>query len=199
MSDVAKAELRSRALAARAAVAQAERGSAAGSLAARGLPFAVVPGSIVAGYSPMRGEIDPSPLMARLRQGGAELALPCVTATGEPLLFRAHAPGQELVRGRYGVAEPAPDCRALTPDVILVPLLAFDAGGQRLGYGAGFYDRTLAELRRSKAVVAVGLAFAMQQVAQVPATSHDVALDYVVTENHWFHFRSGKIADSLCR
>jgi len=199
MSDVAKADLRAAQLAARAAVAGSKAAAAAQSLAARGLPFAVAPGSVVAGYRPIRGEIDPSQLMAKLHQEGAELALPCVVAKEAALVFRAYAPEHALVTGRYGIAEPAPERGALTPDVILVPLVAFDGSGQRLGYGAGFYDRTLAGLRRSKAVIAVGLAFSMQRIAHVPATSHDVALDYVLTEDSGFNFRSGKIADSLCR
>jgi len=199
MSDVAKAELRAAQLAARAAVAGSSRAAAAQSLAVRGLPFVVAPGSIVAGYWPIRGEIDPSPLMRKLHEEGAGLALPCVVAKDEPLVFRAYAPQDVLITGRYGIAEPAPTTAAVTPDVILVPLVAFDSSGQRLGYGAGFYDRTLAGLRCSRAVTAVGLGFAMQRIAHVPATSHDVALDYVLTEDNGFNFRSGKIADSVCR
>ena len=150
-ADEKRAE-RTRALARRAA-AYARHGREAGAgLARHGLGFlAPRPGAAVSGFSAIRDEIDPAALMARLADEGYRLALPVLQGKGKPLLFRAWAPGDAMGSAQWGIAEPLPDKPALEPDIVLVPLLAFDAHGYRLGYGGGFYDRTLARLRALQA------------------------------------------------
>ncbi|WP_322515683.1 5-formyltetrahydrofolate cyclo-ligase [Rhodopseudomonas palustris] len=185
-----KDELRVAALARRLALSNEARTAAAAAIAARELPFAVPTGAIVAGYVPIRGEIDPFPLMRALLRRGAKLALPVVTGQGRPLTFCAWSEGDVLQRSELGILEPPPGAPEVAPDIVLAPLAAFDALGHRIGYGAGHYDRTLAALRRAKPVVAAGLAFAVQQIEAVPAAAHDVALDYVITEQGTLIFRS---------
>jgi 5-formyltetrahydrofolate cyclo-ligase len=185
-----KAELRSAALARREALGAERRDGAAQAVAARGLPFAVTSGLVVSGYSPIRSEIDPTPLMQKLAGQGARLALPAVTARGQALIFRAWSIGDRMVMGGLGILEPSPAAAELIPDVMLVPLAAFDRLGHRIGYGAGHYDYTFAHLRKSKPVMGIGIAFAVQEIEAVPALAHDVALDYVLTEERTFDFRS---------
>ena len=140
-------------------------------------------GAVVAGYWPIRDELDCRPLLANLAEIGWECALPVVIDDNGPLVFRRWRLDEALVPGRFGIAEPCALCPAVTPDVVLVPMLAFDRNGHRLGHGAGYYDRTLAELRRRHpAVLAVGLAFAAQEVHALPAEPHDQRLDWIVTE-----------------
>jgi 5-formyltetrahydrofolate cyclo-ligase len=190
-APLSKSDLRAAALAARDGLSAAQRAAAALSLAARGLPFAIAPGSIVSGYSPIRGELDPAPLMQRLAGLGARLALPAVTARGRSLTFRAFTPGDRLLLGPLGILEPSPAAAEMIPDIMLVPLAAFDRAGHRIGYGAGHYDHTLAHARKMKPIAAIGVAFAVQEIEAVPALPHDVALDYVLTETQAFDFRSG--------
>ena len=185
-----KSDLRTAALAAREALSAEQRTAAAQALAARGLPLEITPGTIVSGYSPIRGEFDPVPLMRKLAEQGAQLALPAVMARGKSLAFRAWSPSDRLMLGPLGILEPSPAAAELIPDIMLVPLAAFDRLGHRIGYGAGHYDFTLAHLRKVKPVTAIGLAFAAQEIEAVPALSHDVALDYVLTETEAFDFRS---------
>ena len=185
-----KAELRAKALAKRDALSEKKRTAAATKLAKRGLPFKLLPGSIVSGYSPIRSEIDPMPLLRKLAEEGARLALPCVTARGQSLVFRIFHPSDRLMLGPLGIPEPSPAAAELIPDVMLVPLAAFDRAGHRIGYGAGHYDYTFVHLRKSHAVTGIGLAFAAQEIRSVPALSHDVALDFVLTEKDAFDFRS---------
>ena len=185
-----KADLRAAALAKRDAIAPDQRAAAAEAIAVRGLPFGIAPGAVISGYSPIRNEIDPTPLMQKLASGGARLALPSVTARGHSLIFRAWSPGQRLMLGSLGIPEPSPAAAEVVPDVMLVPLAAFDRLGHRIGYGAGHYDFTFAHLRKTKPVIGVGLAFAAQEIRAIPALSHDVALDYVLTETKAFDFRS---------
>jgi 5-formyltetrahydrofolate cyclo-ligase len=191
MSDPpSKADLRATALAARDGLSGELRAAAAEVIARRGLPFAILHGTIVSGYAPIRGEVDPVPLMRRLAAQGARLALPAVMARGKSLAFRAWSPGDRLMLGPLGIPEPSPAAAEIIPDIMLVPLAAFDRAGHRIGYGAGHYDFTLAHVRKLKAVVAIGLAFAAQEIEVVPALAHDVALDYVLTETKVFDFRS---------
>jgi 5-formyltetrahydrofolate cyclo-ligase len=194
MSDTpanpSKANLRAAALAARDALSGEQRTAAALAVAARGLPVEIARGTIVSGYSPIRNEIDPVPLMRALAALGARLALPAVTARGKSLAFRAWSAGDRLMLGSLGIPEPSPAATEVIPDIMLVPLAAFDRLGHRIGYGAGHYDYTLAHLRKVKPVSAVGLAFAAQEIEAVPARQHDVALDYVLTEAKVFDFRS---------
>jgi 5-formyltetrahydrofolate cyclo-ligase len=184
-----KAELRARALAAREAISETKRAKAAQALAKRGLPIEIAPGVIVSGYSPIRNEIDPVPLMQKLASQGARLALPSVTARGKSLIFRAWSPGDRLTLGMLGIPEPSPAAAEIVPDIMLVPLAAFDRIGHRIGYGAGHYDHTFAHLRRVKAVTGIGLAFSAQEIEAVPALPHDVRLDFVLTESGTFDFR----------
>src|ERR1700761_4484591 len=186
-----KAELRATALAKREALSDKQREAAAKALAKRGLPIPITPGMVISGYSPIRNEIDPAPLMETLALQGAQLALPTVTARGKSLVFRAWSPGDRLTLGMLGIPEPSPAAAEVLPDIMLVPLAAFDKAGHRIGYGAGHYDYTFAPLRKGKAVIGVGLAFAAQEIATIPALSHDVPLDYVLTEKRVFDFRSG--------
>jgi 5-formyltetrahydrofolate cyclo-ligase len=185
-----KSDLRTAALAARDALSGEQRAVAAEAIAQRGLPVEIARGTIVSGYSPIRSEIDPVPLMRRLAAQGARLALPAVMARGKALAFRAWSPDDRLMLGPLGILEPSPAAAEIVPDIVLVPLAAYDRAGHRIGYGAGHYDRTLAQLRKAKAVTAIGLGFAVQQIAAVPALGHDVALDYVLTETGTFDFRS---------
>jgi 5-formyltetrahydrofolate cyclo-ligase len=185
-----KAELRALALAKRDALSDEQRDAAAEALAKRGTPFEIAQGMIVSGYAPIRSEIDPKPLMLKLLAKGARLALPCVNARGQSLTFRAWSPHDRLMLGPLGILEPSPAAAELHPDVMLVPLAAFDRLGHRIGYGAGYYDYTFAHLRKAKHVIGVGLAFAAQETKVIPALSHDVPLDYVLTERKAFDFRS---------
>ncbi len=189
-SGSSKANLRAAALAARDALSAEQRTAAAQAIAARGLPFAIAPGAIVSGYSPIRSEIDPVPLMQALAAQGARLALPAVMARGKSLAFRAWSVSDRLMLGPLGILEPSPAAAELIPDIVLVPLAAFDRAGHRIGYGAGHYDYTLAHLRKVKPIAAIGVAFAVQEIEAVPALPHDVALDYVLTETEAFDFRS---------
>jgi len=188
--ETQKATLRATALAARDALSSERRAAAAQSIALRGLPFEIAPGAVVAGYSPIRSEIDPMPLMRKLAAPGMRLALPAIVAGDRLLKFRAWCPGDRLRRGRLGILEPSADAEEAIPDIMLVPLAAFDRSGHRIGYGAGHYDRTLEQLRKLKAIAAVGIAAAVQEVEAVPALLHDAVLDYVLTETQVLDFRS---------
>jgi 5-formyltetrahydrofolate cyclo-ligase len=189
-TERSKQELRAAALAKRDALSDKQRAKSAQALARRGLPLEITRGIVVSGYSPIRNEIDPTPLMLKLAAQGARLALPVITARGKSLTFRAWSPSDRLMLGALGIPEPSPAAAEVDPDVMLVPLAAFDRAGHRIGYGAGHYDYTFAHLRKSKAVTGIGLAFAIQEIETVPALSHDVALDYVLTERDTFDFRS---------
>jgi 5-formyltetrahydrofolate cyclo-ligase len=185
-----KNDLRTVALARRNALTVEQRGAASLAVAMRGLPVALKRGAIVAGYSPIHSELDPTPLMKKLGAGGAQLALPVIVARDQPLLFRAWNPGDTLSRGQLGILEPSAGAPELQPEILLVPLAAFDRKGHRIGYGAGHYDRTFARLRAVKQVIAIGIAFAVQEIEIVPALPHDVGLDYVLTEDRTYDFRS---------
>lgn len=138
---------------------------------------------VVSGFCPIRSEIDVRPLMLALASmTGADLAMPVVVARGQPLLFRRWQADRALVPGPFGTAHPAESEPALVPDLVLVPLLAFDRRRHRLGYGAGFYDRTLAGLRVAGPLTAVGVAYGAQEVDAVPIGAHDQRLDLVLTE-----------------
>ncbi|MGA2124997.1 MAG: 5-formyltetrahydrofolate cyclo-ligase [Xanthobacteraceae bacterium] len=182
-ADVTKAEIRRTALARRDGLPAQERADAAQAVASRPFPLAVAPGAIVAGYSPMRSEISPWPLLRRLADEGARLALPVVIGRGQALVFRAFALGDALGSGVWGIREPLAGSPEVAPDILIVPLAAFDRTGQRIGYGAGYYDLTLARLRAEKTVVAAGLAFQAQEIAAVPSTRRDERLDLVLTEH----------------
>jgi 5-formyltetrahydrofolate cyclo-ligase len=143
----------------------------------------------VAGFWPLPGEIDPREAMAALARRGAGLALPRMQGMGQPLVFHRHVPASALIEGRFKVMEPPAHAPLAEPDLILVPLLAFDRRGGRLGYGAGFYDRTIAAHRAKGRLRAIGLAFACQETDEVPLEDHDQPLDGVVTEREFIPVR----------
>jgi 5-formyltetrahydrofolate cyclo-ligase len=180
--ESAKAVLRREALARRNALPAAMRAAAAQVIAERPFPRALPAGATVSGFMPLNSEIDPLPLMRKLAAAGAKLALPVVCGRGKPLVMRAFAFGDPLTTGDWGIREPKPDAPEVFPDILLVPLAAFDRSGHRIGYGAGYYDLTLNLLRAQKRVLAVGMAFAAQEIAHVPATACDARLDLVLTE-----------------
>ncbi len=193
-----KAELRARLLARRSELEAAEAAAAADAVAARVaelIPAEQDPAeqAVVAAYWPLAGELDPRPAMRRLAARGHRLALPRMQGKGLPLAFHvfdgdlAVDADQLLTRGGFGVMQPGPAVALAAPGVLLVPLLGFDRRGHRLGYGQGYYDRTLRALRAAGSIkLAIGLAFALQEVETVPAGPADEPLDAVVTER-WSH------------
>jgi 5-formyltetrahydrofolate cyclo-ligase len=140
---------------------------------------------VVGGYHALPEEADPAGLLAALAALGCHIAFPRVAAKGRPLEFHRIADGEMLAKGSYGIHEPPEHWPRAVPDLVLVPLLAFDAAGHRLGYGGGFYDRTLALLTAR----AVGIAYAGQQVDFLPRHAHDYRLDAVLTEQGLKVFR----------
>jgi 5-formyltetrahydrofolate cyclo-ligase len=188
MADVSnitdeKADLRRDAVARREALPAEMRKAAAEAIAAREFPLAIKRGTIVSGFMPLKSEISPLPLMKALAEKGASLALPKIAGRGKPLIMRAWMWGAPLDTGQWGIREPKADAPEVEPDILLVPLLAFDRAGNRIGYGAGYYDMTIAGLRARKSITGVGIAFAMQEVRTVPATERDERLDLVLTEH----------------
>ena len=133
----------------------------------------------VAGYAPIKGEIDPMPLMAKLHQNGARCALPAIRA--DKLIFLSFAPNDSLIRGAYGILEPSADKTEIKPELIFVPMLAFDDQGTRLGYGGGYYDRALA----AHSAIRIGLAFAAQQISAIKPKPHDIPMHAILTEKNW--------------
>jgi 5-formyltetrahydrofolate cyclo-ligase len=184
-----KASVRRDAVARRDALPAADRLAAAEAIAARPFPLPIIPGAIVSGFMPLKTEINPLPLMRALGQRGAKLALPVIDGRGKPLVMRAFRFGDELNSGQWGIKEPKPEAGDVVPDILLTPLLAFDRIGNRIGYGAGYYDMTIAKFRAAKPVVAVGLAYAAQEIPAVPVTERDARLDLVLTEREIIDFR----------
>jgi len=140
--------------------------------------LAIQPGQIVGGYHALADEADPALLLQRLAQAGAHIAFPRVTGPDQPLDFHRIPDGAALAPGAFGIHEPLAHWPSVQPDVLLVPLLAFDARGHRLGYGGGFYDRTLERLPART----IGIAYAGQEVSSLPAQAHDMALEAILTE-----------------
>ena len=184
-----KAELRRDAIARRDALPAHVRKAAAEAIAARAFPLAIAPGTIVSGFMPLKSEINPLPLLRKLAEAGAQLALPVVAGRGKPLVMRAWRWGEPLAAGVWGIREPKPDAPEVEPDILLVPLVAFDRAGHRIGYGAGYYDLTITRLRARKPVTAAGIAFAVQEIPAVPATPRDARLDLVLTEREVIDLR----------
>jgi len=156
----------------------------------RDVPVGTAPdrSAVISGFWPLGDEIDTRPTLIRFHEMGWRCGLPVTGRKNTPLTFREWVPGAAMAEGRFGVMTPLPDQPELDPDVLLVPLLAFDRQGFRLGYGGGFYDRTLERLRAMKSVIAVGVAFAAQEVAAVPRHDGDQPLDWLVTERETFRF-----------
>jgi len=138
--------------------------------------------AIVSGFYPIREEPDVLALLSALADRGFDIALPVVTARGTHLDFRLWLPGEPTALGAMGIPEPLPEAPAVDPDLLFTPLAAFDRRGRRLGYGAGYYDRSLARLRALKPIRAVGVAYGVCEVASVPYEAHDQLLDAIVTE-----------------
>lgn len=144
-------------------------------------------GKTVSLYMPIKGELDPRPLAGKLREAGAIPALPRVLSDNEPMTFRAWLEADPLEKGFGGIREPAPSAPEVVPDIVVVPLAAFDRRGFRIGYGKGHFDRTLGPLARGERPFLLGYAFALQEVEEVPRELHDVPLDAVVTETEIIH------------
>jgi 5-formyltetrahydrofolate cyclo-ligase len=185
-----KAALRADALARRDALDPAFREAASRRIAQRvlAMPALAEPVSV---FWPIRSEVDTRPLIAALAARGLRLALPVVVRPS--LHFRAYAPGEPLAVGRFGLSEPLVGAERLAPKTMLVPLAAFDRAGNRIGYGAGFYDRAIAELAETSTPLTIGLAFATQEVPEVRAEAHDRCLDSVVTEDRVFTCAADRI------
>lgn len=188
-----KRRLRATARSTRDALPAAERAAADARIAERLLsgPF-IRPGDCVSAFWPMGSEVDLRPAMARLHERGHRVALPVVVAAGRPLLFRAWHPAAVLQPAGFGTQIPPADAPELDPQVLLVPLLAFDRAGYRLGYGGGFYDRTLVRLRAAGPCTAIGVAYAAQEVAEVPRDATDARLDAIVTELEMVDLRASE-------
>ena len=184
-----KVALRTAALALRDALPAVERQAAAETIAARPFPVAIKPGMIVSGFMPLKSELNPIPLLRKLAGAGAGLALPAIAGRGKPLIMRAWHFGAPLKAGQWGIREPTAEAPEVAPDILIVPLACFDRAGHRVGYGAGYYDMTIRALRAKKPVIAIGIAFAAQEIPQVPVTERDARLDLVLTEREVIDFR----------
>lgn len=185
-----KEEMRRGALARRDAFDPVFRIECASAIAAHASLIDIGNGETVAGYMPIRSEIDPRPLMHALAARSARLCLPAVIDR-TTIVFRQMVKGAPLVETGFGTVGPGADAARLQPDLILLPLAGFDATGHRLGYGAGHYDRAIARLHEAgHAPRLIGLAFAAQECEAIPAGMHDVPLDAVVTENGLRRFDS---------
>lgn len=185
----AKAKLRGERLAARDALTPEERQQKSVAIGAHGASaIPLSPGAVVSGFMPIRSEADIRPLMAALRERGARLALP-VVLDRETIVFRTYGAETVLVKTGFGTSGPGPDAEVCDPEILLVPLSAFDGQGHRIGYGAGHYDRAIARLHgRGLFPVLIGVAFECQEVPLVPAQPHDVPLHGMLTETglRWF-------------
>jgi len=158
------------------------RAAAAGLVETWRLERPVETPAVVSGFWPMAEELDIRPLMIELHNQGCQLALPVVVAKRQPLVFRAWRPGDPLEAGVFGTLHPSPKREVVEPDALIVPLLACDEDGWRLGYGGGFYDRTLEALRAKKIVTAVGVGFNAQLLPEVPHGPSDQRLDWLLTD-----------------
>ena len=165
----------------------ASKDSAAIALALRGLPVIPDPGGrTISAFHPYLSEISTLELLVKLAAEGWTTALPVVVGKELPLKFRRWVPGDAMVSGLWDIQIPVETAPEVEPDVLLVPMLAFDRKGYRLGYGGGFYDRTLAKLRALKKITAIGVAYAGQEVDSVPHDAHDQPLDWIMTEQETF-------------
>jgi 5-formyltetrahydrofolate cyclo-ligase len=177
-----KARLRAKAISLRKETWLKSGGSAARAIAGKGVPLIQSFGlaGAIGGYHALRTELDPLPLLTALHAHGFRTALPCVSE-GDALTFREWTPGSALKRGKFGVAEPAATWPAIHPSILFVPLVAFDQKGNRLGYGAGYYDACLRDIRARQRVLAIGIAFDEQEFADIPREPQDEPLDMILT------------------
>ena len=186
----AKAALRRIVLARRRDAHAARNAQASIDLRDRVLAALAPQGKLIAGYWPLGDEIDPRPALMALGEAGGQIALPAVAGQGMVLIFRGWRSGDSLESGPFGTAHPPSRAPLVEPDTLLLPLIAFDRAGNRLGYGAGYYDRTVAALRRQKKMLVIGLAYDEQEVPEVPAAQHDQRLDGVITDRRTLWFES---------
>ena len=186
-----KTALRREALARRAALEPAARAALSRRLAEEGLRLARLwRPRIVSAFHPLRDEPDTLPLLTALAGQGFATALPLVVGRGSPLAFRLWRPGEPTRAGAMSIREPLEQAPAVDPDLLFVPLACFDRRGNRIGYGAGYYDRTLARLRALKPIHAIGVAYGVCEIAAVPYETHDQSLDAVVTEQETILFNT---------
>ena len=178
--DATKEGLRAAALARRGALEPSARIEAALAVAERAGELDLPTGAMVSGFWPIRDEIDPRPLMSALRERGHGLCLPVVA---EPhLIFRELLRGAELVSAGFGTVAPGPQAAEVVPDVMLVPMAAFDRLGHRIGYGKGHYDRAIEAISARRTLRLIGVAYSVQEIETVPFEDHDRPLDTIVTE-----------------
>ncbi|WP_029064602.1 5-formyltetrahydrofolate cyclo-ligase [Labrenzia sp. DG1229] len=181
-----KDALRKEALARRTAMDELERIEKSLQLVDHSESLPLPEGTVIAGFWPIRDEIDPRPLLDRLRQKGHRLSLPVMT--GPSLIFRSLERDTELVSAGFGCREPGPDAMELRPDVLLMPLAGFDASGNRIGYGRAYYDTTISGLEKTGALLCIGIAFSLQEVDRVPTEAHDKPLHGILTEQGYRSF-----------
>ena len=190
ISRALKAHLRSERLAARDAIPSEIRIEKSLVMAEAGgdaIDFA--PGSEISGFFPIKSEVDVRPLMQRLKDKGAKLSVP-VVVDKHTIVFRELIAGVPLVSTGFGTFGPGPDARAIDPEIMLVPMSAFDRVGHRIGYGAGFYDRAISRLHdMGRQPRLIGVAFDCQEIEVIPAEDHDVALDAILTESGFRVFK----------
>ncbi len=190
-----KRDARERARKRRAEAHERFSGSAPDALADRFVErFGDAPAEWLSGYWPIRTEIDPRALLQRLHDAGVSIGLPVVVGPAAPLVFRRWQPESTLDDDPFGIPSPTGEAAEIRPEILLIPLLAFDRSGFRLGYGGGFYDRTLQRLRQTSAehgpVRTIGVAYADQEVDRVPRGANDQPIDAVLTERGLFEFQT---------
>lgn len=190
ISRALKAQLRAQRLAARDAISSESRIEKSLVMAeAGGDAIDFVPGTEISGFFPIKSEVDVRPLMQRLKDKGASLSVP-VVVDKQTIVFRALVTGVPLVSTGFGTFGPGPDARVVDPEIILVPMSAFDRVGHRIGYGAGFYDRAISRLHdMGRQPRLIGVAFDCQEIEVIPAEDHDVALDAILTESGFRVFK----------
>ncbi|MGE0152289.1 MAG: 5-formyltetrahydrofolate cyclo-ligase [Reyranellaceae bacterium] len=198
MSDdilAAKRALRRTMTARRDGVDIAERAGAATSLAAHVMQRLAFPATAcIAGYFPFRSEFDVLPLLRVLHEAERTIVLPVIVGRGKKLVFRRYRPGDPMHVNALGIPEPGPEAELLAPTHLLVPLLAFDDSGYRLGYGGGYYDRTLSALREAGHHAAtIGIGFDLQHVDKVPRLPGDQRLELIATERDFYGPLAGKL------
>lgn len=182
----AKAALRSQALARRGLINGIESRAFAQRLANIGAGIvAEKKAGIVSVFWSIGTEPSTFQLLENLARQGVQTALPVMQGRAAPLVFRLWKEGEPLAEVKWGIKEPLPSAREVEPDLLFVPLAAYDRKGNRLGYGAGYYDRTLAKLRAKKSITVVGVAYGIQELQEIPTDSHDEKLDYLLTDHEW--------------
>ncbi|MET3856016.1 5-formyltetrahydrofolate cyclo-ligase [Rhizobium sp. OAE497] len=191
MSKQLKADMRAERLSLRDAIPPEMRIEKALAMADHaGEAVAFDPGTIISGFLPIRSEADIRPLMARFQARGARLCVPAILDK-QTIVFRELLRDAPLIATGFGTSGPGPDAPVLDPDILLVPLSAFDARGHRIGYGAGYYDRAISLLRqKGRKPRLIGIAFDCQEVAHVPDEPHDISLDAILTESGLRFFAS---------